>query len=393
MAKADDYLIIERRLIMHIEPFGVEIWMNEFETKCELNLAETCVESLTIAELLALIGRNDTDLRDILPMKMTYGAIEGSVRLRTAIAALYARQKPENVIVTHGTIGANSLVHQALVSRGDHVISVIPTYQQHYSIPASIGAEVSHLRLREERGFLPDLAELDALAKPGTRLIAINNPNNPTGALMDRAMLESIAAVARRCGAWVLCDEVYRGTDQAGGGTTESIADIYEKGISTASMSKAYSLAGLRLGWVAAPREVIDHVMTHRDYNTISVGVIDDYFSSLALENSHEVLARSQRITRTNLDILSAWVDREPLISWIKPKSGTTALLKYELDMTSRDFCVALLQETGVMFTPGSVMQMEGYVRIGYANPTAVLEKGLGRVSTFLSKRRATAGI
>ena len=371
---------------MHIEPFGVEIWMNEFETKCELNLAETCVESLTIAELLALVGRNDTDLRELLPMKMTYGAIEGSERLRDAIAALYARQQRENVIVTHGTIGANSLVHQALVSRGDHVISVIPTYQQHYSIPASIGAEVSHLRLREELGFLPDLDELAQLASPGTRLIAINNPNNPTGALMDRAMLEAIAAIARGCGAWVLCDEVYRGTDQNGSGTTVSIADLYEKGISTAGMSKAFSLAGLRVGWVVAPREVIEQVMIHRDYNTISVGVIDDYFASLALESSHKVLARSQAITRTNLAILSEWVDQEPLISWVRPRSGTTALLKYGLDMPSRDFCVALLQETGVMFTPGSVMEMEGYVRIGYANPTETLKQGLVRVSGFLAK-------
>lgn len=373
---------------MYIEPFGVEIWMNEFETKCELNLAETCVESLTIAELLTIAGRNDTDLRELLPMKMTYGAIEGSERLRDAIAALYTRQKRENVIVTHGTIGANSLVHQALVSRGDHVISVVPTYQQHYSIPASIGAEVSHLRLRQERGFLPDLDELAKLARPGTRLIAINNPNNPTGALMDRAMLEAIAAIARACGAWVLCDEVYRGTDQHGTGTTASIADLYEKGISTAGMSKAFSLAGLRLGWVVAPRAVIEQVMIHRDYNTISVGVIDDYFASLALENAGKVLARSQSITRTNLAILSDWIEQEPLISWVRPQSGTTALLKYGLDMPSRDFCVALLQETGVMFTPGSVMEMEGYVRIGYGNPTAVLRQGLARVSRFLAGRR-----
>ena len=343
---------------MHIEPFGVEIWMNEFETKCELNLAETCVESLTIAQLLALIGRNDTDLAELLPMKLTYGAIEGSERLRNAIAALYAHQKPDNVIVTHGTIGANALVHQALVSRGDHVISVIPTYQQHYSIPASIGAEVSHLRLREEHDFLPDLLELKRLAVPGTRLIAINNPNNPTGALMQREMLEEIASIARGCGAWLLCDEVYRGTDQMGNGATESITDLYERGISTAGMSKAFSLAGLRLGWVTAPREVIDQVMIHRDYNTISVGVIDDYFASLALENSSKILARSQAITRTNLAILSEWVDQQPLISWVKPRSGTTALLKYALDMPSRDFCVALLQETGVMFTPGSAMEM-----------------------------------
>lgn len=372
---------------MDIKPFGVEIWMNEFETKCEYNLAETCVESLTLAQLLTLAGRNDTDLAELLPMKLTYGEIEGSARLRNAISALYERQAPTNIVVTHGTIGANSLVHQALVSRGDRVVSVIPTYQQHYSIPESIGADVIHLRLREENGFLPDLNELRALATPGTKLIAINNPNNPTGALMDRAMLEEIAEIARAAGAWILCDEVYRGTDQEGAGMTASMADVYEKGISTAGMSKAFSLAGLRLGWVAGPREVIDSVMHHRDYNTISVGMIDDHFSALALENQDKVLARSRAITRGNLAILAEWVEREPLISWTRPRSGTTALLKYDLDMSSRDFCVALLQETGVMFTPGSTMEMEGYVRIGYANDEKVLTAGLAKVSEFLAKR------
>ncbi|WP_460447864.1 aminotransferase [Alsobacter sp. SYSU BS001988] len=372
---------------MHIRPFGVEIWMNEFETRCELNLAETCVESLTIAQLLALAGKNDPGLSELLPMKMTYGAIEGSDRLRDAIASMYERQARSNIVVTHGTIGANSLVHQALVSRGDRVISVIPTYQQHYSIPESIGAEVVHLRLREENGFLPDLAELRDLAAPGVRLIAINNPNNPTGALMDRAMLEEIAAIARASGAWVLCDEVYRGTDQEGDGMTASMADVYEKGVSTAGMSKAFSLAGLRLGWVAGPAEAIEGVMHHRDYNTISVGMIDDYFATLALENRDKVLSRSQAITRGNLAMLAEWVEREPLISWVRPKSGTTALLKYDLDMPSRDFCIALLQETGVLFTPGSAMEMEGHVRIGYANGPEILKAGLARVSDFLARR------
>lgn len=372
---------------MHIKPFGVEIWMNEFELKCELNLAETCVESITIAQLLEMTGRNDRSLAELLPMKMTYGAIEGSDRLRDAIAALYQNQKRSNIVTTHGTIGANSLVHQALVSRGDQVISVIPTYQQHYSIPESIGADVQHLYLRAENGFLPDLDELRGMATPGTKLIAINNPNNPTGSLMNRHMLEAIANIARACGAWVLCDEVYRGTDQSGSGTTVSMADIYEKGISTASTSKAFSLAGLRVGWIAAPRDVIDAVLIHRDYNTISVGQLDEHFATLAIENAETILSRSRAITRTNLALLSDWVDREPLISWVKPQSGTTALLKYDLDMPSRDFCIALLAETGVMFTPGSVMEMEGHVRIGYASGTEVLKAGLSRVSAFLAKR------
>ena len=127
---------------MHITPFGVEIWMNEFEKSCELNLAETCVESVTVAELLALCGKNEALLSELLPFRMDYGDIRGSDRLRAAIASLYERQKCENTLVTHGTIGANSLVHQALISRGDKVISVVPTYQQHYSIPDSIGADV-----------------------------------------------------------------------------------------------------------------------------------------------------------------------------------------------------------------------------------------------------------
>ncbi len=373
---------------MKIEPFGVEIWMNEFETTCELNLAETCVESLTIAQLLALSGKDETALSALLAMKMTYGAIEGSKKLRDAIAMLYEGQTRDNILVTHGAIGANSLVHQTLLSYGDRVVSVVPCYQQHYSIPESIGADVQLLHLQEENGFLPDLDELRALVSQDTRLIAINNPNNPTGALIDRPMLEDIASIARDCDAWILCDEVYRGTDQAASGVTDSIADIYEKGISTASMSKAFSLAGLRLGWVVAPREIIESVMIHRDYNTISVGMVDEYFATLALENKDCILARSQDITRGNLAILSGWVEQEPLISWIRPRSGTTALLKYDIDMPSRDFCVRLLQETGVMFTPGSALAIEGYVRIGYANNPEILRTGLTRVSEFLVELR-----
>jgi aspartate/methionine/tyrosine aminotransferase len=372
---------------MKIEPFGVEIWMNEFELTCDYNLAETCVESITVAELLDISGQSGDSVEDLLSLKLTYGAIQGSERLRNAIAALYSKQSIENTLVTHGTIGANSLVHQTLVSRGDRVVAVVPTYQQHYSIPKSIGADVVHSRLTADNQFLPDLHELEALVIEGTKLIAMTNPNNPTGSLMDADFLGKVAAIARAAGAWVLCDEVYRGIDQDGSGSTPSMADIYEKGISTASMSKAYSLAGLRLGWIVAPEELIEAVMIHRDYNTISIGMINDHFATLALENHQAILQRSRNLTRRNLKILSEWVAGESLISWVPPKSGTTALLKYDIDLPSREFCVELLNSTGVMFTPGSAMGMEGYVRIGFANGTEVLKIGLGLVSQFLAKR------
>ncbi|MBO9409218.1 aminotransferase [Shimia sp. R9_1] len=370
---------------MYIEPFGVEQWMNEWETKCALNLAETCVESLTIEELLQISGKNDTDLSDLLSMKMTYGDIEGSPRLRQAIARTYAQQTPANIITTHGTIGANMLVHKTLVSQGDRVVAVVPTYQQHYSIPASIGADVQAVQLREEDGWLPNLDLLRAAVTPGTKLIALNNPNNPTGALIDRDMLLQIVEIARAADAWILCDEVYRGTDQSGDGTTASIADLYEKGISTASMSKAYSLAGLRLGWVAGPEALIHEIAIHRDYDTISVGMLDDHFATIALENRHAVLERSHAITRENIAIVERWIAKEPRMSWVTPQSGTTALLKYDLPLTSRAFCVALLEDCGVMLTPGSALNMEGYVRLGFANNTDVLREGLEKLSNFLA--------
>ncbi|MGB7271528.1 MAG: aminotransferase [Albidovulum sp.] len=371
---------------MRIKPFGVEIWMNEFENHCEFNLAETCVASLTMQELLELSGKNADVLDDLKPMKLTYGAIEGSDRLRDAICTLYERQKRDNIVVTHGAIGANALVHETLVEPGDHVISVRPTYQQHYSLPESYGATVDILHLRPENGFLPDLEGFAALIRPDTKLVAINNPNNPTGSLMEADYLEKFLDIARKSKAYILCDEVYRGTAQTGDGFSPAIADLYERGISVAGMSKTFSLAGLRLGWIAAGRDVLEAVSIHRDYNTISVGMLDDYFAAMALENKSRILERSHRITRGNLQILDDWVGHEPRISYVKPKAGTTALLKYDFDMPSRDLCIQLLQETGVMFLPGSALHMEGWLRIGYANDPTILTAGLEKVSGFLAR-------
>jgi aspartate/methionine/tyrosine aminotransferase len=369
---------------MFIEPFKVEIWMNEWETRCTYNLAETCVASITIEELLALSGRNEGDLSELLSMKLTYGDIEGSDRLRTAISKLYANTSIADITITHGTIAANMLVHKGLVERGDHVVSIIPTYQQHYSIPRSIEADVATLSLQASDGFLPDLDRLRSMVTSETKLIAFTNPNNPTGALIERPMLEAIADIADSVGAYLLCDEVYRGTGQVGDGMVPSIVDIYHRGISTAGMSKVFSLAGLRVGWVVAPKELTEKIMIHRDYDTISVGMINDHFAAMALENADKVLARSQAITRENLAILDSWIKNEPRVDWVKPRAGTTAMLKLDVHMSSREFCIDLLEKTGVMLTPGDAFDMEGYVRIGYANEREVLEAGLSEMSAYL---------
>ena len=375
---------------MYIEPFKVEMWMNEWETRCTYNLAETCVASITIEELLALSGGSADDLSSLLSMKLTYGDIEGSPRLRTAIANLYTNQCAENITVTHGTIAANMLVHKAIVEPDDHVLSIVPTYQQHYSIPKSIQADVTTLALREEDGFLPNLKALKASVKPNTKLIAFTNPNNPTGALIERPMLEDMVDIADSVGAYLLCDEVYRGTAQVGDGMSPSIVDLYSKGISTAGMSKVFSLAGLRVGWVIAPQEVREQVLIHRDYDTISVGMINDHFAAIALEHADKVLARSHEITRGNLALLEAWIAKEPKVSWVKPRAGTTAMLKFNIPVTAREFCIDLVTKTGVMLTPGDAFDMEGYARIGFANNEQTLTEGLAALSEYLGTQYST---
>ena len=369
---------------MKIQPFAVEQWMNAYETRCRYNLAETCVESLTLAQLLALAGKRESILDELLPLKLTYGAIEGSDRLRDAVAALYATRARHDVMIAHGAIGANSLVYQALVEPGDHVVAIVPNYQQHYSIPESLGARVQKLPLRAADGFMPDLDALRRMVGPDTRLISLSNPNNPTGALLERRQLEELAAIADAVGAYVVCDEVYRGTTQSGDDLTASMADLYERGISTGSMSKAFSLAGLRLGWVVAPAAVLKSAELHRDYNTISVGMLDDHLAAIALEHSDRILARSRAVVRTNLAAVDRGIAAEPAIEYVRPRAGTTALLKYAAAMPSREFCIRLLEQTGVLFTPGSALDMEGYVRIGYANNLHAIEAGLELVSGFL---------
>lgn len=375
---------------MKIRDFGVEMWMNEYENDCTYNLAETCVKSLTVDELVALAGRGDDVWNDIRAMQLTYGAIEGSERLRTGICGLYETMALPNITITHGAIGANDLAINAIVDPGDHVISVLPTYQQLYSIPESLGAEVSICRLLPENGFLPNLDEMRAFAERGVKLICVNNPNNPSGAVMDGAFMEQIVEIARKHDAWLLCDEAYRGLNHApyGQNFAPAMADLYERGVSVGSFSKTFSLAGLRLGWVAANEELIERISHRRDYNTISCGMIDDYLATMAIENREALLRRNLKIVEDNAAVLDAWVQSEPRISYVAPKGGTTAFLHYDADIDSATFCKRLLAEKGVLLLPGAVMDMEGWLRIGYcyAEDTSQLKQGLDLVSEFLEE-------
>ncbi|MCD6182967.1 MAG: aminotransferase [Thermovirga sp.] len=371
---------------MKIKPFGVEEWMNKYEMEAVYNIAETCVDSLTVNELLELSGKKEEVLEEITKMRVTYGNIHGHPHLRELIATLYSSVKPENVLTTTGGISANFLALFTIVEPGDKVISVAPTYQQLYSLPEALGAEVSLLQLRPENNFLPNLEELKELSKDGVDLIILNNPNNPTGALMDKGFLEKIAEIARQKGAWVLCDEAYRGLEHKEEDKTPSMVDVYEKAVATGSMSKVFSLAGLRLGWLTGPSEFIRECALRRDYTTISCGQIDEALALVALENKDKILARNLSIVRESVEIVDNWVKSEERISWVKPKAGTTGFLHYDYAKPSEEFCIELFRTNGTFLVPGKCFDRENWLRIGYAYGKETLRKGLKGLSSYLRK-------
>lgn len=373
---------------MKIKPFAVEEWMNAWEVGAKYNIAETCVDSISMNELFELTGEDKTEfLNRLCARRLSYGDIEGLPEFRKGVCGLYKTLNIENIVPTHGASGANHHVFYSLISPGDRVVSIMPTYQQLYSIPESYGADVQILHLRKENNYLPDLEKLRRLVTPKTKMICINNPNNPTGALMSEQLLREIVEIARSADAWILCDEVYRHLSQEDG-WCPSIVDLYEKGISVSSMSKVFSLAGLRLGWIAThDMSVVKSCLSHRDYNLVSCGVFDEMLAAAALKHSDKLLERSRKIVRENLQILDDWVSSEPHVSYVKPKAGTTALVCYDLDISSYEFCEEMYKKTGAFVTPGDCFDVPHSMRIGYAYGKQDLIDGLKAISEYIAMK------
>ncbi|RMJ22025.1 Aminotransferase [Aspergillus sp. HF37] len=387
--------------MVKLEPFAVEQWMDKYETIAKYNVAETCCASISISDLQRLSDDKPSSLLDV-STKLTYGAIRGSKPLRESVANLYAEGPTplpsDNVLVTAGAIQANFLLLYTLVGPGDHVICHYPTYQQLYSVPESLGAEVSLWKSKEADGWKVDINELKDLIRPNTKLIIINNPQNPTGAVIPRETLEEVVEIARQSSIIVHSDEVYRplfhSMDKEHPPSLLSLG--YERTVVTGSMSKAFALAGLRVGWIASrDRDLIEACASARDYTTISVSTIGDSLASHALSQAcvHNLLKRNVELARTNVAILEKFIDsHRGTCDWAKPLAGTTAFVRFSkmgkpVDDTA--FCEMLLEKTGVMFVPGSACfgrdgDFRGYVRIGFVNETDVLEKGLEALGSFM---------
>ena len=396
--------------------------MDAYETTAKFNIAESCAASISIDTLGSL---SDNKSRRVLELStnLTYGAIRGSEELRSNLATLYPTQgssqlPTENILITPGAISANFVLLYTFLGESDHVICHYPTYQQLYSVPASLGADVSLWRAHEEDAWQLDIEELKSLIRPNTKMIIVkylatltvrrwvliivcSNPNNPTGAVLSRSLLEQIVEVAREHNLIVLSDEVYRplfhSRDPKESQVPPSMLSMgYSKAVATGSMSKAYALAGIRVGWIAScSRDIIESCAQARDYTTISVSHLDDQVASFALSSDcvHNLLDRNIKLAQKNLAILERFIDEHKwACKWTKPSAGTTAFVQFSREGKSVDdvaFCKLLQQKAGVMFCPGcrcfgDSQDFKGYVRVGYVCETSVLVDGLDELRAFM---------
>ena len=372
--------------MVEIAPFGVEEWLNKWEKSATYDISQSTIASLTMKELSAMDENKDALSKLLLSTKLDYGWIEGSPAFKRAVAKLYDHVDEGMVLQTNGATGANLLAIYSLVKPGDHVIAEFPSYQQLFDIPKSLGAKVDYWFLHEEEGWRPDLTELAALVTSKTKLICLNNANNPTGTVLDREFLSRVVEIAREVNAYVLVDEVYH--PLVGDEDVCSIVDLYERGIATDSLSKTYSVPGIRIGWIVTNHELADRLRSFRDYTMICNGVPNDLLATYVLDHRQQVLARNRRLVEENWAIYKQWLKEEPLVSLVAPAGVSTSFPRLAIKEDTISFCKRLLKGTGVLLVPGEAFDAPSHVRLGYCVKKSTLEAGLARLSIFLHSNR-----
>ena len=368
-------------------PFAMERWQSTYENRVKYNLSESGVHPVSLRELLAMAGRSD--LGDTL---LGYGQSNGSDELRARIAALYRNATDDCIVVANGSAEANYVAMSQLVQPGDEIVIVVPTYMQTYGLARNFGVNVREVWLREELGWQPDINEIDDVVTENTRLIVITNPNNPTGAILSDAARAAFVGAARRVGAWILADEVYSGAELQGA-PTPSFFDEYEHVIATGSLSKAYGLPGLRIGWAVAPAQMAAQLWARKDYLTISPGELTDTLATIAFDPTvrPRILERTRRFLRDGLAVMDDWFAQSDIFTYTPPGAGAIVYAHYDLPVNSSELAERLRADHSVLIVPGDHFAMDGYVRIGFGLEKAALRRALAGFSTCLESLAKTA--
>jgi aspartate/methionine/tyrosine aminotransferase len=387
-------------------PFEMERWQSLHENRVACNLSESGVHPLTLRELLELAGDDD-----VLDAGIGYGQSNGSDELRHRITSLYneddgapagaahtgathtAAARDDGVVVTNGSAEANYLAFQELVRRDDDVVILVPTYMQTYGLAENAGARVVTVPLREEHGWQPDPDDIGSAVTDRTRVIVVTNPGNPTGAVLHGEVLDAVVDAAARTGAWILADEVYAGAETAGP-RTPSLLGRHERVIATGSLSKAWGLPGLRIGWAATDTAMAERIWARSDYTTISTGELTDRLACLALAPHvrPRLLQRARDIIREGATLVEAWRRQDGRFHWRPGDAGAIGLLRYDADVPSDVLAERLRTEAGVLVVPGTHFRLDRYIRVGTGIQPHVLRDGLDRITRTLDRCGAAAG-
>lgn len=368
---------------MKIPTFEMERWQSVHEHRIRYNLSESGVLPLTLAELLEMTGTSPAEIR------LGYPQTNGSDELRERVAALYAEAHPHSVLVTSGSAEANFLSLWHLLEPGDRAVVLVPTYGQTPGLATGLGANLCTFALEESLGWQPAAGAAADAIPDGTRLVVITNPSNPTGSTLSPAARNEILQACERTGTWLLVDEVYLGAEPDGV-ETPSFWSGYERTLVTGSLSKAYGLPGLRIGWLVGPPAAIEQLWAYKDYTTISASAASDALAAAVLQPDvrRRILSRAREIIFRNRAIVDRWIAScDQLSEWVRPDAGAIGLVPYDIDVNSSVLAEELRADAGVLVVPGDHFDLDGYLRIGFGYDSAELEEALGRVGLALEAR------
>ncbi|HEY5163332.1 MAG TPA: aminotransferase class I/II-fold pyridoxal phosphate-dependent enzyme [Terriglobales bacterium] len=369
---------------MKIKPFTLERWQSIWENQVGINLSESGVHPLTVEELVT----DAAELQRILRQPLGYPQTNGSEALRARVTELYPGATAQNVLMTSGCSEANFVAIWGLVEPGDDVVFMQPNYMQISGVAESIGATVTPLWLREASGWQVDASEVRQAITSRTKLVAVCNPNNPTGAVMSKDAMDAVCERAAEVGAWVLSDEVYRGAEFEGN-LTPTMWGKYERVLCTAGLSKAYSLPGLRTGWIVGPADVVDRLWGVHDYTSIAISMLTDKLATIALEAGKRqwILERTRHILRENYAIVKPWINaQDDLFRHVPPQAGGIAWLGYNRPWSADVLVEELRKRKDMLLVPGTQFGMDQFLRIGFAGGKEQLKRGLALLAELLAE-------
>jgi aspartate/methionine/tyrosine aminotransferase len=368
---------------MRIDLFQMERTQVRYEHTVKYNLSESGVSPVELSEL---IGEN---VPELLSTKLGYPWGNGSPQLREHVADFY-NTSPDNVTITNGSSEANFIEFWGLLQKGDRAAIQLPNYLQTWGLARYFLGHADPFYIRWGRGkerWELDIDSLHSAVTKRTRVILVTNPNNPTGGTLTENEMDEIVRMARKVGAWIIADEVYRGAELQGKEMCPTFWGRYSKVLVTSGLSKAFGMPGLRIGWIVGPAKQISKLEMYRDYLTLTPTMLSDRLATVALEPKRcaQLIERTRSIVRNQLPILEDWVrSHSNQFSFIPPVAGAIAMLQYQASISSLKVFDRLRIEKSVLITPGAHFGINRkYFRVGFGYDPEKLKAGLSEISDF----------